>query len=833
MLSLILFLVGQNGLGTMTVEASEILSRKPKFTFQMPNWVTDEYLFNLAAYNLDDELEPCIDATILTSHLGGPPLNPSLLNSYKYLEELRVDMAMKTLATQLDLYPSADIRRQILFYRIIGDWLGNNLKGARESLKTLKADKEASAGVNLDKVDALLSYWDGKKFSTKDSLIYYLLLQRDEQAALRFIPQEAAYAAELKYHLDSQKFPLPKSDAKQYLQAHNLLNYGRYSEAEDSLKNIYNTPSFYQALIRYDIAKAYLHRGNYRKAHLAVPDTFNFQWMLPQPSLALIRGRKEWMQGRSMEAKAWFKKAQSNSSYDLYSQWIMSDGKYNQITESYFAKKQAAALYKVLRIVNYLRKGNNNRALPLLEDIMHGLNTSSPAAFDYLVIFLYSSIENEAGNYQLTLGLSDFVKSNAQNLNDISENYFITASHLALADAYYYSGGRYAQLARPFYKYCSKSRYDDLRQKGKFGLAWSYLGARQLSEVKPILSSLKSDNLSSKDAQLLIFLEGLLLYSEHDFHSAAEVFAGLNFSSVPEMRMQGLYYEARSYEQSSRPGLAASAYDDLLNDFPAEPAVRDAWTRLARSQVQMGALEQAGATLERLIEQGKLHHFSFVDLYREILLTIFDAAMERGEEEQAREMAEKLSRTQSSTLALETYYYRLAEKDTLLHQTDHLIGLVQTLEDINAQSVYLPELLLKLARMETELADYDLAIDRLERIIEWRHLADVNYLLPEVSFELVRIQALDKNWDELVRRSDIFLRSYPNNERLTPRILYFRALGLVNRRGNNDPFKRKEDARKALDDLDRLERKFAKSKFVKQSVEDIRKLREAARKLLT
>lgn len=832
MISLILLLIGQNnGLGTQTVEATEILQRKPHFAYQLPAWVTDEYLFEKAGFSLAEEIEKCIDATILTNHLGGAPLNPGLVKARGELDRLRPDSAMRTLAQQLEFSPPPDIRRQVLTYRIIGDWQQNNLEGARQTLRTLKADKEASTGLDLEYIEDLLEYWDKDLTNSKDSLLIFLLVSRDPENALRFLSLQGDAGVLLKFHLDADVSTPPQGPGGDFLSIHRLVRSGKYSEALVAIDDVWDERSVFKPLLHYDKALALLGQGQSRMAHLAVPDSFAYQWLLPERALALARARVEWGEERVADARKWFKIASADPAYDLYSRWVMND----PAAQAAFTGQGADDLYQLLEVTEYLRSDDYAQAAPILQDLTNRLDVSSPDAVDEISLALYGSVNNEQGNYQLTLGIADVVRNldgtsvGSESMGLGEESYFVTAAHLAVADAYYYAGGRYEELARPFYQYCTASGFDDLRFQGYFGLGWSYLSKRETAEAWPLISILKDEDLPVRESQILIFFEGLVLYSDRDFSGAAEVFRSLNFSRVPEMRMQGLYFEGRSYEQSGRPALAASAYDDLLNDFPAAEEVRDAWSRLARAQIESGLYDEAEKTLGRLVEQAKLHHFKFAEIYNEILLLIFDSAMSRGEEEQAREFAERLSHTQNTTLPLEAYYFRVSDKYTELWQVDRFKVEIERLSLVNSRSMYLPPLLLRLARMEIEVADYDSASAHLERILQWPELSDINDILPEVSFELIRARALDKDWEAVIQRSPVFVRSYSDLADYASRVLYFHAVALVNRAGNGDPFARKEDGQKALDLLDRLQSSYAKTEFVRDSGEDIELVRKSAR----
>lgn len=834
--TLLILLIGQGNLGVQQVEASEVLQRKPVFHYQFPEWVTDEYLFSLAGFSLDEEIEKCIDATILTSELGGNPLTPGLGVPSEQLARLRPDSALKGLEMQLNFSPSPDVRRQIFFYRITADWLRGDIDGVKSGLRTLEADKDASQGAPMEEVRSLVTFWEKGQTSTKDSLLYYILVKRDPSKALKFIPAREAVGLALRYHLEDTVRETPPGIAGRYLRAHRLVKAGRYAEALDSLKILSEIRSPYWSLVKYDMAMSLLGLGKSREAHLAVPDTFLYQWLVPTRALALVRGRVEWMENRPDAAKTWFKKASEDPAYATYSQWIMGSTGTDPATQAYFEKRNAGDLYRLLRISGYLRKKDYDNALLILSPMVEKIDMSGASPISNIVVSFYASCENEKGNYELVLRLADVVKNRGQqslaNLGTRGEDFFVTASHLAIADAYYNSGGRYEKLSRPFYEYCTKSRYSDLRHMGYLGLAWSLLAERDVDGVRKLVSALKSDSPTERESQVIIFLEGLTLYAARDFKGAAEVFSHLNFSSVPEMRMQGLYFEGRSYEQSGRYDLAGSAYQDLLNAFPSASEVRDAWSRLARAQIEMGSPEDAQKTLDRLIEQAKLYHFQFSDLYKEILLLIFDSAMAKGDEEQAKQFAERLSRTQNSTLPIETFYYRIAAKDTALWQVDNLGSIIGKLEVVNPESPYLPPILLQTARMEIELADYAPAIKRLETIVQWRKLSDVNDILQDASYELVRALVLSKDWQNTITRSNIFLASFPESDNYTPRVLYFLAFSLVKRAGGGDPLVRKEDGKKALEALDRLERTFPQSDFTKQSSEDLRNLRHSAEMLI-
>lgn len=826
MVALLLLLISQDGLGVRTVEAAEVLELKPHFAYRLPEWVTDEYLFALAGFSLEEEIEECIDATILTLGLGGKPLTPAMVGPFELLGQLKHEEAMKILAMQLGTPPVPEVRRQILLYRITGDWMDGDLDAARQSLKILQLDAEASQGTDLDFVSDLLSYWKKGEVATDDSLLHFLLVERDPEMALEFLPDQPVPVQALRYHLDDDAQVLPEGSTARFLRAHRLLRQGRYQEAEDSLKRLSDLRFPYQALSRYDMAAALLARDNSRKAHLAVPDSFPYQWLLPQRSLALMRGRVEWAEERPSDARRWFREAQDNISFDLYAKWVMSSSKADPATEAHFARHNADELYRALRVAELFRVGDYRRAVPILEESLRGLDISSFTPLGDLMVTFYAVAQNMLGNYQLVVRLADVVRE--RGMDSEEESYFVTAAHLAVADAYYYAGGRYGDLARPFYEYATKSRFDDLRHLGLFGLGWSLLGKREVEGIEPVLSVLGKESLTEWESEVAIFLEGMVFYAKRDFRGAAEVFSRLNFSSVPRMRMQGLYFEARSYEQSGRPELAASAYNDLVAAFPDREEVRDSWTRLVRAQIEMDDIDAAKETLNRLIKQSKLHHFPFVDLYKEILLLIFDASMAKGDEEQARQVAKSFSLAQNSTLPLEAFYYRIGEQDTALWQTDHLIGVVAKLSDVNPRSAYLPPLLLQLARMEIELADYRPAVERLERIIRWSRLSDVSSILPEASYELIRAAVLSKDWERVILRSEIFMKSYPDLDELAPRVLFFQAAALLERAGNGDPFARKEDGKQAIAALDRLETSYAQTDFVKELVDDIKALRSLA-----
>ncbi len=834
--TLLILLIGQGNLGVQQVEASEVLQRKPVFHYQFPEWITDEYLFSLSGFSLDEEMEKCIDATILTSELGGNPLTPGLGEPSEQLARLKPDSALKGLELQLNFTPPPDVRRQIFFYRITADWLRGDIDGAKSGLRTLEADKEASLGAPMEEVRSLVTFWEKGQISTKDSLLYFTLVKRDPSRALKFVPAREVVGQALRYHLNDTVPTVPPGTCGRYLRAHRLVKAGRYAEALDSLKVLSEIRSPYWSLVKYDMAMSLLGLGKSREAHLAVPDTFLYQWLLPVRALALVRGRVEWMENRPDAAKTWFKKASEDPAYAIYSQWIMGSSGIDPATQAYFEKRNAGDLYKLLRVAGYLRKKDYDNALLILAAMIEKIDMSGSSQTSDMVLSVYASSENEKGNYDLVLRLADVVKNRGQQyLSDLGtgeEDFFVTASHLAVADAYYNSGGRYEKLSRPFYEYCTRSRFADLRHMGYIGLAWSLLTDRDVEGVKKIINTLKADSPSEREKQVIIFLEGLAYYAARDFKGAADVFSHLNFSSIPEMRMQGLYFEGRSYEQSGRYDLAASAYQDLLNAFPSAPDVRDAWSRLARAQIEMGSPENAQKTLDKLIEQAKLYHFQFADLYKEILLLIFDSAMAKGDEEQARQFAERLSRTQNSTLPLETFYYRIASKDTALWQVDNLAGIIAKLETVNPESPYLPPILLQTARMEIELADYAPAIKRLETIVQWRKLSDVNDILQDASFELVRVLVLSKDWEKTINQATIFLASFPESGNYTPRVLYFLSFSLVKRAGGGDPLIRKEDGKKALEALDRLDRSFAESDFYKQSSEDLQSLRRSAEMLI-
>ncbi len=830
MVALLLLLISQDGLGVRTVEASEVLQRKPHFAYRLPEWVTDHYLFALAGFLLDEEIEKCIDATTLTLGLGGKPLSPAMVGPFELLGQLKHEEAMKILEMQLGISPAPEVRRQILLYRITGDWMGGDLDAARRSLKTLQADREAAQSVDLDFLSSLLSYWKKGEVATSDSLLYFLLVERDPEKALKFLPDQPVPAQALRYHLNDEVQVLPEGSTGRFLRAHRLLRQGRYQEAEDSLKRLSDLRFPYQALSRYDMAAVLLERDNSRKAHLAVPDSFPYQWLLPQRSLALMRGRVEWAEERPTDAKRWLREAHDNVSFDLYAKWVTSASKADPATETHFVRRNADELYRALRVADLFREGEYERAVPILEKSLRELDVSGFTPLDDLMVALYGVAQNEQANYQLVVRLADAVRERGMELEE--ESYFVTAAHLAVADAYYYAGGRYEDLAKPFYEYCMKSDFDDLRHLGLFGLGWSLLGKREMEGIEPVLSALREESLTEWESQVAIFLEGMVFYARRDFKEAAEVFSRLNFSSVPQMQMQGLYFEARSCEQSGRPELAASAYDDLLAVFPDREEVRDSWTRLVRAQIEMDDIDAAEKTLNRLIRQAKLHHFPFVDLYKEILLLIFDASMAKGDEEQAMEVAKSFSLAQNSTLPLEAFHYRIGERDTALWQTDHLIGVVAKLSHVNPQSAYLPPLLLQLARMEIELADYGPAIERLERIIRWSKFQDVSNILPEASYELIRAAVLSKDWERVILRSEIFMRSYPDLYELAPRVLFFQAAALLERAGNGEAFARKEDGQKAIEALNRLENSYARTDFVKESVDDIKSLRRSAELLV-
>lgn len=837
MVTLLLALLAQNDGIVQRVEAMEILEQKPHFTYKFPQWATDEYLFSLAGYPLDDEIEKCIDATILTAELGGKPLSTSLVGPYEQLGRLKPDSAMRILEKQLDLAPAAEIRRQILLYRITGDWLRGDLKGARSSYKTLQADRDAAQGADLDYANSLLSYWEkGEISSTSDSLLYFLFVGRDPTRALAFVPEREPVSSLLRYHLQPQT-AAPEGIGGRYLKIHRLLKQGLYSAAKDSLDVLSNERSPYSSLVRFDMAQTLLALNDARDAHLIVPDSFTYQWLLPQRSLALVRGQKEWMLSRPDDARNWFKRAaQGCVAFELYSQWIMSDRKEDALARSVFARRSAGDLYDLLLISGFLRNREFDKASPVLEGLVQRYNVSSVSILSRLIVGLYAAVEDERGNYQLVIGFSNTIKKLGSGTDaqagTLGECYFTTAAHLAVANAYYYSGGRYQDMAIDFYKYCTKSGFVDLRHMGYFGLGWIYLARRDTVNVESVLKALEFDSLAERESQTLIYLRGLLHYAKRDFREAADEFARLNLSSIPEMRMQGLYFEARSWEQSGRPGPAASAFDELLSEFPAATEVRDSWTRLARAQVEIGMLDEAEKTLERLTKQGRLYHFEFGDLYREILLVIYDACMREGREDEAQDIALRLSRTQNSTLPLETYYYRLAEKDTALWQTDHLIGIINKLSEINSQSLYLPDLLLQVARQEIELADYEAAVKRLERIIQWPKLSDVSHLMMEASYELTRAALLSKNWRKAILQSEIFLNTYPNQEDASPRVLLFRAVALVEQGNNDEPLKRKEDAQQALIALDRLESDFGQTEYFLENTDKVNALRRSAQLLL-
>lgn len=831
-----ILLIGQGNLGVQQVEASEVLQRKPKFAYKLPEWVTDEYLFAQTGFSLDDEIEKCIDATILLSELGGNPLMPALSESYEQLARLRPDSALKSLEMQLTFNPPPDARRQILLYRITADWLRGDLSGVKASLKTLEADKEASSGAPMEYIRSLVSYLEKGEIPSKDSLLYFLFVKRDARKAQRFLPSREITAQALRYHLDDSVSTLPSGNVGRYLGAHRLVKAGLYSQALDSLQVLSEIRTPYSSLVKYDMAEALLCLKKSREAHLAVPDTFLYQWLLPERALAMIRGRVEWMENRPDAARTWFKKASENPSYAAYSQWIIGGGAGDPTTQAYFEKRKASDLYNLLRVSGYIRKADYTSALLILGNMIQSMDMSSISSMSNIILAVYAACENEKKEYQLTLSLADAVKNRGQvlasNLGKREEDYFATAAHVAVGDAYYYSGGRYEKMARPYYEYAIQSSYKELRHQGYFGLAWGFLTDRNTGEVKKIVTALSADQPTEMESQTIIFLEGLNYYAARDFRVAAEVFSRLNFSSVPEMRMQGLYFEGRSYEQSGRFDLAASAYEDLLAAFPASEEIRDAWSRLARAQIQMGHPDRAEKTLEKLIEQAKLYHFQFSDIYKEILLVIFDNAMAKGDEEQAKEFAERLSRTQNSTLALETFYYRTAQKDTALWQIDHLIGIIARMKNINPESPYLPTLFLQAARMEIELGDYPEAVAKLESIIQWRRLPEVNDILSEASFELVRTLVLAKDWEKTIRQAEIYLSSYSDSDEYSSRVLYFLAFSLVKRAGNNDPLARKDDGKKALEVLEKLERLHKDSEFVKNSRADIDDLKKSAELLI-
>lgn len=836
MLTLLFILLSQNdGLGVLTVEAQELLEQKPKVTYQLPEWVSDEYLFELSGFPLDAEIERYIDATILTSQLGGKPLDPSMSSNREDLFNLHIESVMNLLAMQVGMPLEPELTRQILMYRVVGDWLANNLSGVDQTISTLQADAEASSGVDFVYLSTLIDFWKkGSVATTSDSLLHFLFVNRNPSRALDFLPEQGEVRDLLRYHLDENTGQVPSGNAGRFLNAHRLLQDGQYQAAADSFAILADIKFPYQALARYDEAQALLAMGDFRQAHLAVPDSFHLQWLLPQSSLALTRGRKEWLLGRETDARRWFRISGAIPAFDLFASWVMAPPNYNNVTRGEFLSLGAGDLYDILIVTGYLKQAQFNQATPLLENLLVSVNISSSKPNANLILGLYTGTHNQLVSYQQTLRLAETVRAreNSSATGTRDEDYFLTAAHLAIADAYYYSGGRYFDKALPFYEYCAESYYPDLRHFGLFGLGWAYIGSRELDEVPPILSSLRAETLNEWERQLLVFFEGLFQYAKRDFAAAAGTFSQLNFSAIPEMQMQGLYFQGRSWEQIQGFEKAAQAYDELLDKFPDIYAVRDAWTRLGHAQVELGQLDAAEETLNRLMRQGKLLHFDFGDLYREILLMIYDASMRQGREDQAREIAERLSRTQNSSLPLETYYYRVAEKCIDASQANDLSTIIYSLDQANPSSVYLPDLLLKLARMEIELEDYHLAIGRLERILQWPNLADVNHMLTETYYELIRASVLAKDWDKTILHSQIFIGSNPDLAEYTPRVLFFRAYALIERAGASEAFARKEDAQQAMEALDLLEREFSSADFVKESSADIESLRRSAAVLL-
>ncbi|MCK4580539.1 MAG: hypothetical protein KAU10_04245, partial [Dehalococcoidia bacterium] len=61
---------------------------------------------------------------------------------------------------------------------------------------------------------------------------------------------------------------------------------------------------------------------------------------------------------------------------------------------------------------------------------------------------------------------------------------------------------------------------------------------------------------------------------------------------------------------------------------------------------------------------------------------------------------------------------------------------------------------------------------------------------------------------------------------------FFQAAALLERAGNSEAFARKEDGQKAIEALNRLENSYARTDFVKESVDDIKSLRRSAELLV-
>ncbi|MBN2379467.1 tetratricopeptide repeat protein [candidate division WOR-3 bacterium] len=821
--SLILFAQDDNWVHT--IEAMEVLERKPVFSYELPEWVTEEYLFSLAGYKLDQGIESSIDEAMLFSELGGKPLSSSFLKLYSLLEQMMPDSALKLLKVESEKPLAPELRRQIFTYQITAHWLRNDPDAVSGSLVAFQADTGAAEGVDFDYLYDLVNYWETGFIRTEDSLLYFLFEERNPSKALKFLPKEPRLAVALRYHLDINNQIEPAGATGRFLKAHRLFQQGFTDQARDSLTAMFRMEFPLSPFVIYDLAQALLAEGDADNAFEVVGDSFPYEWLLQENDLELLRGRIEWTQGRFADAKKRFKEIEiAEPAYELYSRWIT--GKGNQQTEALFAKYGASYLYDVLPMVSLLRQISYTEALPAIEGLFHRLDISRGSPLGDFVTAVYVTAQNEAGNSEQTIGLSDVIRDRGAAVGE--ENYFIGLAHLAVGDAYYYKGEHFELRARPFYTYCTRSAFPDLRRKGYFSLAWSFLGKRDLVRADSIIALLRKESMPVQEREMLVFLEGLILYAKHDFNGAAGVFSQLSASSDSSRRMQGLYYRARSYEQGGQAKLASSAYDELLTQFPAAVEVRDAWPRLARAQIEAGSVADAEKTLKRLVNEARLYHFKFTDLYKDMLRLIYDASMASGDVEHAREIAERLSSTEGSTLILEAFYYQQGEEYTELWQVDDLVSTVNLLTEVNERSVYLPPLLLQLARMEIELTDYDSAAVRLERIMQWPEQKEVQALLPEVHYHRIRIAVLEQDWDKVISSGEIFALTYPEYEEYTARILLLRVIALVGRARNAKPFDRKKDINEAIEALDRLDSSYSDTEFYRENAEEIKYWRETA-----
>ncbi|MBD3286418.1 hypothetical protein GF359_07645 [candidate division WOR-3 bacterium] len=820
--TLIMLFSQTDGLG-YTIEAAEEFERKPDFDYPIPAWVTTEYLFELSGFSLTEDEEKAIDEAILFSQLGGSSPSSVLRKPASFLSQAIADTALVLLDLELKKPLSPQLRRQIYLYKITAYWLKDNPDGAARMLAMLAKDTAGNVE-DLSFLYDLVFYWENGYLETTDSLLYYLFQNRNEGKALKFLPSNPEAATALRYHLDERQKIEPAGATGSYLRAHRLLRRGEYSQARDSLTAIYNLKTPFSPFIRFDLTSAMLALDDATSAREVLDDSFPPPNLISAQDIALLRVKLAFKEGRDLLVREYFKKAAQKPAYELYIRWITEPG--SPQTESAFTKFGARDLYSVLPVVKLIREKGYKNTLPALEGLFNNLDIFGSSPMVDVITSLYVVAENDTGNYEVTIGMADAIAERGRRQRE--RNYFLSLAHLAVGDAFYYKKGHFEFRSRPFYAYASQCPYAELSNKAHFSLAWSYLDTREFESTDSVITILAESTLTPDQEELLTFLKGLVTYAERDFEEAAEIFTGLTLSSDPQRQMQGYYYRARSYEQAGKPELTARAYDELLSRFPDEEDIRDAWPRLVRAQLEKDDLDGAKKTLQRLVKEARKHHFKFTDLYKDILRMIYDASLASGDVEHAREIAERLSSTEGSSLILEAFYYQQGEDYTELWQVDDLLVTVNRLTEVNEESAYLPPLLLQLAKMEIELADYDSATVRLEKIMQWPEQGEVKSLLPEVHYHRIRIAVLQQNWDKVISAGEIYALTYPEYEEYTARVLLLRVMALVGRAENAKPFDRKKDINEALADLNLLESKYKDTAFFEKNTEEIEFWRETA-----